>query len=92
MKLDDGVPPTWRVKLKSGNDALVMADMHEQTEDNHIFSVLLEDTTEEDRNSEFLHITNTFPTRPERVIVTVVAFPVDDVADVEVGDWKEIPA
>ncbi|GAB3762875.1 hypothetical protein [Microlunatus parietis] len=92
MKLTDGVPPTWRVKLKSGNDVLVMADSAHVNETHQVFSLMLEDTTEEDRASEFLHITNRFPTRPERVIVTVAAFPLGDIEEVVAGDWKEVPA
>jgi hypothetical protein len=68
-----------------------MADSHRQTETHHLFNVLI-DADKEEQASQFVNVVGTFPTQPERVLVSVAAFPVDEVVDVDAGDWKEVPA
>ncbi|GAB3740833.1 hypothetical protein [Microlunatus parietis] len=86
----DGEIDTWRVKLKNGSSVLLLADMHGETSTHHLFSILVDATKEE---QERLHLEGTTPTNPERVLVSVAAFALDDVEDIQSGEsWKEVPA
>lgn len=84
-----GEPDIWRIKLKSGNDVVLRAGSYHEADRYYIFSDLIDASKEE---QESLHVTGTFPTRPERVVATVAAFLMDDVEDIQSGeDWQEIP-
>lgn len=84
----DGELDTWRVKLKNGSSVLILADTHSETSTHHLFNVLADVADEEQMN---LHLVGTTPTNPKRVLVSVAAFALEDVEDVQSGeDWKEI--
>ncbi|MFC7623152.1 hypothetical protein [Microlunatus sp. GCM10028923] len=77
------------MKLKNGSSVLLLADTHSETSTHHLFNVLADAAEEEQKN---LHLVGTTPTNTERVLVSVAAFALEDVEDVQSGeDWKEIP-
>jgi hypothetical protein len=73
-------PPYWRVSLRNGTEIVLWADAYGETDDHHVFSLLVEATDDELKE---LRVERFAPNRPDMAWALVARIPSAEVVEVE---------